>query len=98
MLLFYSIHYPRPEKEALLVQSMHKYGELMKKQPGLIFVAPYPFKDTDKGTLTGVSIWESEEAFQVAIPLVRGARKEEPDHDEWEIRPPEVYTLNSVVS
>ena len=47
MFVFYSIHYPHPEKEGLLVQSMHEFGELMKKQPGNIFQAPYPFKDSE---------------------------------------------------
>ena len=66
MFLFYSVHYPYPDKEALLVQSMHAFGELMSKQPGFVFVAPYPFKDLEKGTLMGISMWTSREAFEVA--------------------------------
>jgi hypothetical protein len=41
MFIFYSIHYPHPEKEELLVQGMHEFGELMKQQPGILFQAPY---------------------------------------------------------
>ncbi|MDQ2906256.1 MAG: hypothetical protein M3Y81_22270 [Chloroflexota bacterium] len=94
MFIFYSIHYPQPEKEDLLVQSMHEFGELMKKQPGIIFQAPYPFKDPEKGTLIGISIWESQEAFQAVLPLLQSARRGSPSQ-EWEVKPTEVYMLNS---
>ncbi len=49
MFLFYAVHYPQPEKEELLIQSMQQFGELIKKQPGIIFVNPSPFRDTEKG-------------------------------------------------
>jgi heme-degrading monooxygenase HmoA len=90
------MHYPQPEKEELLVQSMHQFGELMKRQPGFIFVAPYPLKDPEKGTLMGISIWESQEAFQAAVPILQSVRKGGPSH-EWETKPPEVSMLNSAV-
>ncbi len=96
MFIFYSIHYPQPEKEGLLVQDMHEFGELMKKQPGIIFQAPYPFKDPEKGKLVSISVWESQEAFQTALPTRQNARKDSPPH-EWEIKPPEVYMLHSAV-
>ena len=95
MFIFYSIHYPLPGKEELLAQSMHEFGELMRKQPGNLFQAPYPFKDPEKGTLMGVSIWKSEEAFQVALPTLQQARRNS-SSQEWEARPPEVYTLHSI--
>lgn len=64
--------------------------------PGNIFQAPYPFKDTGKGTLMGISIWESEAAFQAALPALQKARQDSPSHD-LEVKPPEVYLLNSVI-
>ena len=94
MFIFYSIHYPHLEKEELLVQSMHEYGELMNQQPGNLFQAPYPFKDPEKGTLMGISIWESREAFQAALPTLQSARQNSPAL-EWESKPPEVYRLDS---
>lgn len=94
MFIFYSIHYPTPGNEMRLAESMHNYGELMSKQPGIVFVAPYPFKDPEKGTLMGISIWESEEAFQAALPALQEARKNAPSHN-WESKPPEVYLLHS---
>ena len=92
MFLFYAVHYPKPEKEALLIQSMQQFGELIKKQPGVIFVNTSPFRDPEKGTLIGIAIWESQEAFQAAWPvLVKDAPSE-----EWETKPREVYMFNTV--
>jgi hypothetical protein len=96
MFVFYSIHYAHPEKERLLVQSMHEFGELMKQQPGILFQAPYPFKDPEKGTLMGISIWESQEAFQAALPTLQSARRDSRSQ-EWEAKPTEVYMLNSAL-
>ena len=77
MFIFYSVHYPRPDKEDLLIESMHSFGELMRTQPGLLFVAPYPFKNPENGTVMGVTIWESQEAHErwvreVIAPIMRG--------------------------
>ncbi len=44
----------------------------------------------------GVSIWESQEAFQAALPTLQAARQNSPSR-EWEVKPPEVYMLNSAV-
>jgi hypothetical protein len=94
LFVFYSIHYPKPEKEALLIESMHNYAELMEQQQGIVFVAPYAFTDPERGTLIGISIWESEEAFEAALPTLQNARKAAPS-GEWESNPPEVYMLSS---
>ena len=93
MFLFYAVHYPQPEKEALLIQRMQQFGELIKKQPGIIFVNPSPFRDPENGTLIALAIWESQEAFETSWPtLVKDAPSE-----EWEIKPREVYMFNSAV-
>jgi len=94
MFIFYSIHHPRPGQEAALAESMARYGALMGAQPGIVFVAPSPFKDPEKGTLMGISIWESEAAFQAALPILEQARKDAPPRD-LESRPPEVHLLHS---
>ncbi len=62
MFLLYAVHYPKPEKEELLIQSMRQFGELIQKQPGIIFVNPSPFRDLEKGTLITLAIWESQDA------------------------------------
>ena len=92
MFLFYSIHYPQPGKEELWVQKMRQFDELMKKQPGILFVSDI-FKDPEKGTLTGFTFWESQEAFQASWPvLVKDAPSE-----EWEVKPREVHLLHSTM-
>ena len=90
MFLFYSVHYPQPEKEELWVQKMRQFDELMKKQQGIIFVSDI-FKDPEKGTLIGFTFWESQEAFQAAWPVLV---KDAPS-SEGEVKPPEVNMLNS---
>jgi len=94
MLIFYSTHYPKPEFEDLMAESMHRYGELMATQHGLIFVAPWPFKDPEKGTLMGVTIWESRERFDAAMAAIQDIPHERPSHD-WERQPTEVFMLDS---
>jgi quinol monooxygenase YgiN len=91
MFLFYAVHYPHPGKEELLIQGMREFGEVIKKQPGIIFVNT--FRDPEKGTFIALAIWESQEAFQASWPvLVKDAPSE-----EWEIKPREVHMLSSVL-
>ena len=80
-----SIHRPHPEKENLLTESMHRYGEAARHQKGLVFVCP-PLKDTSSGELVGIAIWDSEEAFQEAGPALTKATEGD-DFDSWEAEP-----------
>ena len=41
----------------------------------------------------GISIWESREAFQAALPTLRNARQNSLSQ-EWESKPPEVLELS----
>jgi hypothetical protein len=75
----------------LLIQNMHAFGELIKKQPGIIFVDT--FKDPENGTLIALAIWESEEAFQASWPVLA---KDAPS-EEWEVKPREVHLLDSAL-
>ena len=91
MFLFYAVHYPHPEKEELLIQGMHEFGELIKKQPGCMFV--HTFSDPENGTLLALAIWESREAFKASWRiLVQDAPSE-----EWEVKPREVHLLESAL-
>ncbi|MGZ3674751.1 MAG: hypothetical protein ACXVCO_10620 [Ktedonobacterales bacterium] len=90
MFVFYSVHYPEHGKEALCVQKMRQFDEAIKKQLGVIFVSDI-FPDTAKGTLTGYTFWESEDAWRAAWPvLVREAPS-----GEGEVRPPDVFMCQS---
>ena len=88
--LLYGVHYPHPEKEELLIESMHTFGGLLSKQPGVVFVDT--FKNAEDGTVLSLAIWESKEAFQRSWPEMM---KRAPSM-EWEIKPREAHMMDSV--
>jgi hypothetical protein len=88
-----SIHYPKLEKEKLLIESMHKFGKAMEGKKGLIMA--HTTKDEDSERLVGLAIWDSKENWLAARPAMIGAVKDDPS-EEWEIRPPEVYHLTKI--
>ena len=95
MFMHYAIHYPKPGMEDLLAESMTRFGKLVAEQPGLIFIAPTPFRDAEGATLMGISIWESEADFNAALPVLRAHREKHPSQD-WEMKPAENYLRYTV--
>jgi quinol monooxygenase YgiN len=93
MMLYYSVHYPKPEKEALLIDAMRQVGKVIKDLPGCLF--DNAFQDASLGTIMAITIWESQEAFQAARSAMIEALKVIP-FGEWEARPREFHTLNSL--
>jgi hypothetical protein len=93
MMLYYSVHYPKPEKEALLIDAMRQVGKVIKDLPGCLF--DNAFQDASLGTIMAITIWESQEAFQAARPAMIEALKVI-SFDGWEARPREFHTLNSL--
>jgi hypothetical protein len=88
-----SIHYPKPEKENLLIESMHRFGKAMEGKKGLIMA--HTTKDEDSNRLIGLAIWDSKENWLVARPAMIDAVKD--DHfEDWELKPPEVYHLTKI--
>jgi heme-degrading monooxygenase HmoA len=79
-----SIHRPHPDKERLLIDSMHRYGEAAKKQRGLVSVQT--LKDEKTGELVGLAIWDSKESFLAARPALMKATEND-DFDAWEKEP-----------
>jgi heme-degrading monooxygenase HmoA len=92
MFVFYSRHYPHPDKGEQGAQMMRQFDELIKKQPGIIFVSDI-FRDPESGTLIGFTFWETQEAWKRAWPVLV---KEVPS-GEWEVKPPEVFLLHSAI-
>ena len=88
-----SIHYPKPEKEKLLIESMHQFGKAMEGKKGLIMA--HTTKDEDSNRLIGLAIWDSKENWLAARPAMINAVKDDPFED-WELKPPEVYHLTKV--
>jgi hypothetical protein len=92
MFVFYSVHYPQPGKEELWVQKMRHFDEVIKKQPGVLFVSDI-FPDPAKGTLTGFTFWESEDAWKAAWPIL----VQEAPAGEGEIKSADVFMFQSAV-
>ncbi len=88
-----SIHFPKPKKENLLIESMHRFGRAMEGKKGLIMA--HTTKDEDKNQLIGLAIWDSKKNWLAARPAMIEAVKDDP-FEEWELKPPEVYHLTKV--
>jgi hypothetical protein len=70
-----AVHRPKGTKEeALLVESMKRFGEEQRKYKGLIFTAP--IKDSEAGVLIGLSIWDTKENFDAAWKELSKTRPE----------------------
>jgi heme-degrading monooxygenase HmoA len=76
-----SIHHPRPEYEAALIDSMHRYGNAIKGKPGLKSI--HTLKDRGSSRLVGLAIFESEADFLALAPTARAAVEHDP-FDVWE--------------
>ena len=94
MLVHLSVHRPKPGREQDLIDSMHRFG----RGDG----GPFPglrealtLRDRQTGTLVGITMWDSEEAFHAGVPRMRAA-VEGDDFDAWEADPPDVYLLDPV--
>jgi heme-degrading monooxygenase HmoA len=88
-----SIHRPHADKERLLIDSMHRYGEAARKQPGLVSV--HTLKDENTGELLGLAIWDSKESFLAARPALMKATEND-DFDAWEKEPVRGHRLTPV--
>lgn len=88
-----SIHFPKPEKEKFLIDSMHRFGKAMEGKKGLIMA--YTTIDEDTGRLIGLALWETKKDWLAARPAMIEAVKDDP-FEEWEEKPPDVYHLIKV--
>ena len=64
MMLYYSVHYPKSEKEALLIDAMRQVGKVIQDLPGCLF--DNAFQDASLGTIMAITIWESQEPTSCA--------------------------------
>lgn len=81
MFILMSIHHPRPEHEAALIDSMHRYGNAIRGHEGLHSI--HTLKDQGSERLVGLAVFESREAFERLAPIARAAVKDDP-FDVWE--------------
>jgi heme-degrading monooxygenase HmoA len=93
MFVHISIHYPKPDKQQYLIESMHRFGKAMGDKKGLIMV--HTLKDEESNKLVGLAIWESKEDWLAARSAMINAVKDDP-FEEWEMKDPDVYHLNVI--
>ncbi len=93
MYVILSIHHPKPEHEAALIDSMHRFGNAVRGKPSCIRI--HTLKDEHSSRLVGLAIFESPEAWQRLAPLAREAVKDDP-FDVWEELEIDGFVLNEV--
>jgi len=81
MFILMSIHHPRPQHEAALIDSMHRYEKAIAGRPGLRSI--HTLKDQRSARLVGLAIFGSKEDFERLAPIARAAVKDDP-FDVWE--------------
>ncbi len=72
-----------------LLDAMGKLAGVLKKQEGLIEETAWL---DESGKIVATSVWESEEAFKKALPVIGNTIKDVP-FDEWEAKPRELFRL-----
>lgn len=93
MFILMSIHHPKPEHEAALIASMHRYGSAIRGKPGLIRI--HTLKDELSPRLVGLAMFDSKADFERLAPIARAAVKDDP-FDVWEEVPIDGLKLNEV--
>lgn len=90
-----SIHRPKPEYERDLIDSMHRYGDAARTQPGLLEVHTLRAREQSAPVLIGLAVWESFEAKEAAAEALSAAIQGD-DFDEWETEPFQSFLLDEV--
>lgn len=58
-----SVHSPRPEHRAAVLDSMQRYSRVAREQPGLVWTGVV---DDEGGRFVGIAVWTSVEAARAA--------------------------------
>ena len=66
-----SVHRIKPGKEPQMIDSMRRFGEAAKAAGGVQRI--HTLKDEKTGTLVGLAIWDSKEAYEAAGPALMEA-------------------------
>jgi heme-degrading monooxygenase HmoA len=93
VLVHLSIHTPRPEHEADLIASMHRFGAAAAGAPGLVDVRV--LRDRRSGRLVGLARWEDEASWRAGVEAMRAAVADDP-FDDWEAAETESFLLDEV--
>lgn len=78
-----SVHSPRPEHRAAVLDSMRRYSRVAREQPGLVWTGVV---DDDGGRFVGIAVWESAEAARAASPALMAEVGDDP-FSTWDTAP-----------
>ncbi len=78
-----SVHSPKPEHRAAVIDSMHRYSRVAREQAGLEWTGVV---DDGSGRLVGIALWASEEAAVAARPALMAEVGDDP-FETWDERP-----------
>jgi hypothetical protein len=76
-----SVHHPKPEYEAALIDSMHRYQGAIVGMEGLLSI--HTLKDERSPRLVGLAIFNSKADFERLAPIARTAVEDDP-FEIWE--------------
>jgi heme-degrading monooxygenase HmoA len=93
MFVHLAVHHPKAGMQAQLAESMARFGAPAHGQPG--FRHHLLLRDDDSGVLVGMTMWDSKEAWEAAVPHQRAAVEHDPV-GEWWTSPPEVFRLHEM--
>ena len=82
-----SVHSPRPEHRASVLDSMQRYSGVARTQPGFVWTGVV---DDDSGRLVGVVVWGSEDDARAAAPALMAEVGDDP-FPTWEASPIEGF-------
>ncbi len=88
-----SVHYPKPEKEGRLIDSMHRFSKAMKGRKGL--KKAYTLRDEETGRIVGIALFDKKKHWLAARPYAQKAVEDDPI-EEWEEKPLEGFSLEEV--
>jgi len=93
MFILMSVHHPRPEHRAALIESMHRYGAAIRGREGLVSV--HTLEDAGSDRLVGLAVFASRDDFERLATVARAAVADDP-FDEWESVPIDGFRLTEV--
>lgn len=78
-----SVHSPKPEHRAAVIDSMQRYSRTARSRPGLEWTGVV---DDGSGRLVGIALWASEEAAAAARPALMAEVGDDP-FEMWDEHP-----------
>ncbi|MFB7867960.1 putative quinol monooxygenase [Streptomyces sp. NPDC056069] len=90
MFVMLAVHHPLPAYKDEVLVTMQRVVEAAQGAPGLVQIDVW--QDQPSGRLVGLSLWESQDAFEASRDEIFQVVADVP-FAQWEQQPPEVFLL-----